>query len=110
MKYDLSGIMKHAWRILRKYAVSISEALHRAWNSAKAHTINAARIEARKAAEGITADVNTWAGWKAMGREVIHGMKALFSVELIYASKGDGAIYKASFFSEAQTAAAEGRG
>lgn len=30
MKYNLSKIMSHAWRIFRKLAVSFSEALHRA--------------------------------------------------------------------------------
>lgn len=102
MKYNLSEIMAHAWRILRKHAVRLSEALHRAWASAKAFPLNQARIEARKAAEGLTEDVNTWAGWKEKGFEVIHGMKALFTVDLIWASRGDGASYKASFFASSQ--------
>ena len=91
MKYDLREIMTHAWRIFRKAAMSFSEALHRAWLSAKADPINAARIEAARTAAGVSEAVNTWAGWKARGREVIHG------------SRGDGATYTGSFFAESQT-------
>ena len=107
MKYNLKAIMLTAWKNFRKYAVSFAEALHRAWISAKAEAINAARIEAARAEAGILEAVNTWAGWKAQGREVIHGSKALFGVDLIWGSKGDGAVYKARFFSESQTAAIE---
>ena len=105
MKYNLSKIMKAAWRIFRKGAVSFAEALHRAWLSAKAEPINAQRIAAAKAAAGIVEDTNTWAGWKALGYEVIHGSKALFGCDLIYGSKGDGAIYKARFFGASQVEA-----
>ena len=49
-------------------------------------------------------DTNTWAGWRALGREVLHGSKALFGAVLIWGSKGDGATYKASFFGLSQTA------
>lgn len=37
-----------------------------------------------------------------LGYEVIHGSKALFGCALIWGSKGDGAIYKASFFGRSQ--------
>ena len=43
-------------------------------------------------------------GWKAAGREVIHGSKALFGWDLIWGSRGGGAIYKARFFGISQTA------
>lgn len=85
---------------------TFAEALHRSWLSAKAEPINAARIEDAKAAAGIEEETNTWAGWKALGYEVIHGSKALFGCELIYGSKGDGAIYKARFFGASQVQAA----
>lgn len=49
-----------------------------------------------------TEPVNTWARWKELGFEVIHGSKALFSTALIWGSRGDGATYKASFFGESQ--------
>lgn len=104
MKYDLKAIMQAAWRNFRKYAVTFAEALHRAWLSAKAAPINAQRIEAARQAAGVWEEVNTWAGWKAMGREVIHGSKALFGCSLIYGSKGDGATYEARFFGLSQTA------
>ena len=102
MKYNLSNIMSKAWQIFRKYAISFSEALHRAWISAKAEPINADRIATAKAEAGITEQCETWAGWKALGFEVIHGSKALFQTVLIYGSKGDGATYKASFFGASQ--------
>lgn len=105
MKYNLSHIMTKAWELFRKLEITFSEALHRAWNSAKAEPINAERIETAKAAAGIDEECNTWSGWKALGYEVIHGSKALFGVDLIYASKGDGAIYKARFFGTSQVQA-----
>lgn len=102
MKYNLSKIMRKAWELFRKQEITFAEALHRSWLSAKAEPINAARIEDAKAAAGIDEETNTWAGWKALGYEVIHGSKALFGCELIYGSKGDGAIYKARFFGASQ--------
>lgn len=106
MKYNLSKIMRKAWELFRKQEITFAEALHRSWLSAKAEPINAARIEDAKAAAGIEEETNTWAGWKALGYEVIHGSKALFGCELIYGSKGDGAIYKARFFGASQVQAA----
>ena len=102
MKYDLKGIMLKAWKNFRKGGMSFAEALHRAWISAKAAPINAQRIEAAKAAAGITEQTETWSGWNSLGLEVIHGSKALFGVDLIYGSKGDGATYKARFFGASQ--------
>ncbi len=104
MKYDLHQIMTRAWGIFRKAAVTFAEALHRAWQSAKAEPVNAERIAAAKVAAGITEECRTWADWKRQGLEVIHGSKALFQAVLIYASKGDGATYTASFFGSSQVA------
>lgn len=103
-RYDLRTIMTRAWMIFRKAAISFSEALHRAWQSVKAEPINAERIAAAKSAAGISEECRTWADWKRQGLEVIHGSKALFQAVLIYASKGDGATYTASFFGSSQTA------
>ena len=103
--YNLSKIMSRAWALFRKGGISFSEALHRAWLSAKAEPVNAARIEAAKAGAGFTEQTETWAGWKALGFRVIHGSKALFGCELIHGSKGDGATYKASFFGASQVQA-----
>ena len=100
--YDLSHIMTTAWKNHRKQDLIFSEALHRAWLSEKAMPINADRIASAKAAAGVTEEVNTWAGWRDAGYEVIHGSKALFGATLIRGSRGDGATYKASFFGASQ--------
>ena len=105
MKYDLRAIMLRAWKNFRKGGMTFSEALHRAWLTAKAEPINAQIIEEAKAAAGIEEETNTWAGWREAGYEVIHGMKALFGAELLWGSKGDGAVYKARFFGRSQVQA-----
>lgn len=105
MKYDLSRIMAKAWELFRKLGVSFSECLRRSWAAAKAEPVNAARIAAAQAIAGIFEEVNTWAGWQRLGYEVRHGSKALFGVDLIWATKGPGAVYKARFFGASQVAA-----
>ena len=102
MKYNLSEIMRTAWNLFRKLGICFAECLRRAWAAAKAEPINAERVAMAKAAAGITEDTNTWSGWRELGYEVIHGSKALFGADLIYAAKGSGAIYKARFFSRSQ--------
>ena len=92
MTYNLHEIMCKAWKLFRKGIGTFAECLHRAWNSAKAEPINAQRISEAQQTAG------TWADWKKQGREVLHGAKAAFQVLLIYASKGDGQTYRASFF------------
>ena len=101
-RYDHEKIMRRAWNYSRKSGLEFSEALRRSWLSEKAEPINAERIETAKAAAGVTEEVQTWAGWKALGFEVIHGSKALFGVELIWGSRGEGAVYKARFFGASQ--------
>lgn len=105
MKFNFSAIMTRAWELYRKNDISFAEALHRAWLSAKAEPVNTARIEAAKAAAGIDSECNTYSGWQALGYKVIHGMKAAFGVDLIWGSRGDGAIYKARFFTADQVEA-----
>ena len=51
-KYNLSEIMHKAWKLYRKGVSSFAEALHRAWNSAKAAPVNAQRIEEAQQAAG----------------------------------------------------------
>ena len=102
MKYNLSEIMHKAWKLYRKGKAAFAECLHRAWNSAKVEPINAQRIHEAQQAAGVAEQVNTWAGWKTAGYEVLHGAKALFQVVLIHSSKGDGQTYCASFFGESQ--------
>ena len=105
MKFNLSQIMKKAWELFRKGKITFSEALHRAWLSAKAVTINQKRIKDAKAAAGVEEETNTWSEWKKIGYEVIHGSKALFGADLIWGSRGDGAIYKARLFGRSQVQA-----
>lgn len=103
MKYNKQRIMKKAWELARKYAgLSFAECLRRAWAVAKAAPVNAQRVAAAAAQAGISEAVATWAEWKKAGYQVIHGSKALFQTELIYASRGAGAVYKASFFGLSQ--------
>ena len=105
MKYDLRTIMLNAWKNYRRGGISFAEALHRAWLTAKAAPLNEERVAQAKAAAGISEAVNTWARWRDLGYEVIHGSKALFGVSLIWGARGDGAEYKASFFGESQVRA-----
>mgnify|MGYP007102637454 CR=1 FL=1 len=53
--------------LYRKGVGSFAEALHRAWNSAKAAPVNAQRIEEAQQAAGITGPVNTWRAGKPPG-------------------------------------------
>ena len=102
MKYNLHEIMCKAWKLFRKGIGTFAECLHRAWNSAKAEPINAQRIAEARQSAGVTEQVNTWAGWKAAGYEVVHGSKSLFQAVLIHASRGDTATYRASVFGRSQ--------
>lgn len=103
--YNLRNIMLRAWELYRKGGLSFAECLHRSWLSEKAAPVNAQRIQEAKEAAKVDEEVNTWAGWKKLGYEVLHGSKALFGCELIYGSKGDGATYKARFFGQSQVQA-----
>ena len=103
MKFNLSEIMTRAWRIFRKNQITFSEALHRAWQAAKAQPVNAQRIAEAQAAAGIDEECKTWAGWREAGYMVKHGSKALFKAVLLHSSKGDNAVYTASFFAASQT-------
>lgn len=100
--FDLTKIMTKAWELHRKKGIPFAESLHRAWGSAKAEPVNAERIREAKEAAGITEETHTWSDWMKLGYEVQHGSKSLFGVDLIYASKGDGAMYKARFFGASQ--------
>lgn len=101
MKYNTSEIMLKAWKNHRK-GIAFSEALHRAWMSAKARPLNDAKVEATKLLMGISEDCKTFSEWKEAGYEVLHGSRALFGVDLIWYSKGEGKSYKAKFFGRSQ--------
>lgn len=107
MAYNLSEIMTRAWATFRKNGggITFAESLHRSWQSAKSRPLNEARIQAAKEAAGVTEECKTWSDWKKAGFEVIHGSKALFGVDLIHSSKGDGATYAARFFGASQVRA-----
>lgn len=102
MKYNLSEIMHKAWKLYRKGVAAFTECLHRAWASAKAQPVNDKRIAEARQSAGVNEQVNTWAGWKAAGYEVVHGSKSLFQAVLIHATKGDTATCRASFFGRSQ--------
>lgn len=109
MRFDRKAIMTTAWTIFRKEekkGVTFGEALHRSWEAAKAAPENEKRIAEAKAKAGVTEEVRTWFAWKQAGYMVRHGSKALFGVELIWAAKGEGKTYKASFFGASQVATA----
>lgn len=106
MNYNLRKIMLRAWANYRKNrTLSFGECLHRAWISAKAEKTNQDRIENAKATAEVTEEVNTYSGWKTAGYEILHGSKALFGVDLIWGSRGDGATYRALFFGRSQVQA-----
>ncbi len=86
-KYDLSQIMSRAWQLYRKGVAAFAECLHRAWMAAKAAPINAQRIEESRQAFGVTEEVHTWADWRKLGFEVVHGSRCLFQCLLIHATK-----------------------
>ena len=75
-RYNLSSIMRSAWKIFRKGVQTFAQALRIAWANARAHN-------AAKDAAGVTEETHTWAGWKALGYEVIHESKALYKAILI---------------------------
>jgi len=101
--YNRSEIFRKAWSLYRKGGITFAVALHRSWLSAKARPENDARIAQAQQLAGVAEKCLTWAGWKAEGRTVRHGERCLFQVVLVHASRGDGAEYRASFFSESQT-------
>lgn len=74
-KYNLSGIMKAAWKFFRRGVSSFSKALRMAWANAKAQN-------AAKAAAAITEETHTWYSWKELGYEVAHESKALYQASV----------------------------
>ena len=90
MKYNLRSIMHNAWKFFRKGVRDFSEALRMAWANAKAQN-------AAKELAGITEQTHTWAGWKALGYEVIHESKSLYKADLIDPSTKKGTRLTAYF-------------
>ena len=94
MKYHLSSIMRAAWRLYRKGAVSFSQALRTAWKNEKA------RHSAQEAA-GITEEAHTWAGWQRLGYEVRHGSRAMYQTTIADLATKSGT-RRASYFGRSQ--------
>ena len=93
-KYNLSSIMRAAWKFFRKGVESFSKALRMAWANAK--TGNAA-----KDAAGINEETHTWSDWKRLGYEVAHGSKALYQATITDPATKSGT-RKASWFGLSQ--------
>lgn len=85
-RYNLRQLMKKAWTFyrqgLKKAAMTFSAALKLAWQWIKVQTMNAAKVEAKAAEMGIEEEAHSWAGWKVLGRMVMHTAKAAFKVEV----------------------------
>ena len=94
MKYNLSSIMRAAWRFFRKGAASFSMALRMAWANEKA------RHSAQEAA-GIAEETHTWAGWKLLGFEVRHESKAMYQAVIADPATKSGT-RRASYFGRSQ--------
>lgn len=69
--YNLSNLMKNAWKIFRETELNFSEALKMAWRNLKAIV---------KAMSKTTEECHTWYNWTLLGKEVIHESKCLFQV------------------------------
>lgn len=106
MKYNLSKLMKKAWSLFRaaakKAAITFSEALKQAWRWIKVQEANTAKVEAAAEALGIEEVFHSWAGWKALGRMVMHESEAAFKVEVMDPTTKKGTRIK-SFFLYSQT-------
>ena len=81
--YNLSTLMKKAWKIFKAAAkksttATFGEALKKAWAWLKVQEANKAIVEAKAAELGIEEEYRTWAGWQAVGRMVIHTSTAAF--------------------------------
>lgn len=88
VKFSKRNIMKNAWALVKAKAMTISQALKKAWADTKAVVLS-------------TVEVNTWYGWKMLGREVIHGSKAMF--QTIVADNTKNGTRVLSYFSFDQT-------
>ncbi len=87
MRYNLSRLMSKAWSLYRQAAkratITFGEALSTAWKWLKAQAANTVKVKAAAEAAGYADMVyHTWAGWKALGRQVIHTSEAVFKVEV----------------------------
>ena len=105
--YNMRLVMLRAWRFFRqaaaKKAIDFSEALKKAWRWAKAQRTNREKVESAAAAAGIEEVIHSWAGWRALGRMVIHGERAVLQVVVDTPERGEGRTFRKSFFVYSQT-------
>ena len=93
-QYNLSSIMRAAWRLYRSRPPSSSLAPRIAWANEKAR-------HAAQEAAGIEEETHTWAGWKKLGYEVIHESKAMFQATFTDPATKSGT-RKTSYFGRSQ--------
>lgn len=108
-KYNLSTLMKKAWSLFRaaakKSAITFGEALKLAWAWLKVQDHNKALVAATAEALGIEEEYNTWYGWQAMGRMVIHTSTAAFQCLLTDPTTKNGTRVQSYFlYSDTQVA------
>ena len=104
--YDMSALMKYAWRIYRNKANkcdTFAEALRRAWKAFDFADGNHKRTDDMAKSLGITERFRTWSGWTEEGRKVKHEEKAAFQVLIDIPEKGIGKTFLASYFLYSQT-------
>ena len=103
-RYNLKSLMLKAWSIFRKAskkaALTFSEALRLAWRWIKVQAANAEKVQAAAEAAGVKSEYHSWAGWKALGREVIHESKAAFQVKVDDPTTKSGTRIKSFFLLE----------
>lgn len=106
MKYNLSKLMRKAWSLFhaaaKRTAITFSEALRLAWRWIRVQEANTAKIEAAAEAAGIGEEFHSWAGWKALGRMVIHTEEAAFKCEVADPTTNKGTRLM-TFFTYSQT-------
>lgn len=98
-KFNLSSIMRAAWKLFRKGVASFGLALKLAWANAKLNQIV-------REHEGITEETHSWAGWKALGYEVKHGESSIYSV-MVADPKVKTGFRKKSYFRRSQVQAVQ---
>lgn len=107
MKYDLSKLFRKAWSLyrqaLKKGNANFGNALRAAWTWIRVQASNAALVEAAAQAAGYGDMVyHTWAGWRTLGREVVHAEKCVFQVVIEDPTTVKG-VRTASYFIREQT-------
>lgn len=88
-KYNLSSIFREAWKLFKKGVESFSKALRIAWSNAK--------VLADAAARRTSKEFHTWAGWRELSYQVIHGSTAAFTIRVTDPTTRNGTRVKSYF-------------